>query len=417
MGDVTNLIYNGDLAKGAESWSGTNLNVANGILTVSGGLHQSLFIPIEKSRKYRLSFDIKFNTTSNNYWYSCLYPYDNDKAFIDINRVYKPIANTETTLASAVTNGDTTITLTSSANWPTTRVYQGIGICNKLAWGYDRATYRVPYTTVSGNILTLKSAWAGGSFPAGTKVANFEDGSTYYYPKYFAQASLPSEWTSCSAEFYGYNIRPTCQYVQFHTLGYSHNYSMRNIRLECISDYQECPYYNHNITPQINKNGIVQLGDFIECNMPIRYVRDSITGSTANSYNHWCEFEVFNSVGSNIALGKDIKFNNTVYSNSVATDGIINSSYIPSGTGGTVTALIDLGYVEDISKIKIWHYYPDGRTYHNNITEVSVDGEKWFTVYQGEKPETASGNEIILSPQYGSICENGRGYFNEFIEY
>ena len=417
MSDITNLIYNGDFSNRTDSWTGNGVTVSDGVLTVTGNLHQSLFIPVGEDRRYRISFDLKINSASDNNWYSCLYPYDNNKTSISIAYTNKPIANTETTLASAIANGDTTVTLTSSANWTTTRAGRGIGICNKLAWGYNRATYRLAYTTIDQNILTLKSAWAGGSFPAGTKVANFEGGSTYYYPIYMTKSALPTDWTSYSKEFYGRDIRPTCQYVQFHTLGYSHNYSMRNLRLECISDYQECPYYDHNITPQINKSGIVQLGNFIECNMPARYVRDSTTGSTENSYNHWCEFEVFNSVGSNIALGKDIKFNNTVYSNSVATDGIINSSYVPSGFGGTTTALIDLGYVEDISKIKIWHYYPDGRTYYNNITEVSVDGEKWFTVYQGEKPETSSGNEIILSPQFGSIYENGRGYFNEFIEY
>lgn len=418
MSDVTNLIYNGDFSS-ADGWSGSNLTVSDGVLTVTGSLSQNgLYIPVASDRRYRISFDLKFNTKASNSWYSCLYPYDNRHSIISIRHTNKPFhSSTDTTLAAAVANGDTTVTLTSGTNWPTNRTHQGIGICNKLAWGYSRATYEQAYSSISGNVITLKAAWAGGSFPAGAKVSEFEDGSVYYYPIYISNSALPDDWTSYSYEFDGSAIRATTQYVRFATLGYTHNYSMRNLRLECISDYQECPQYDYGITPRINKTGIVEMGNYHEYGMPIRYIRDSITGSSANSNNHWCEFEVINSVGENVALGRDVKFNGTIYSNSVVTDGRINSSYAPSGIGGTVTLEFDLGYVDVIDKIKIWHYYPDGRTYYNNITEVSVDGVNWYTVYKGQKPETVNGNEIFLSPMYGSIHESGRAYFNEFIEY
>ena len=419
MSEVTNLIYNGDFSKGTESWSGSNISVSNGVLSLKGDLVQNInyAVPVANGRRYRLTFDLKFTTKTSSSFYIALIPFDNNKSSINIAHTNRAV-RVSSTLASPVANGDTSVTITDATGWPTARTYQRVGICNKLAWGLERCTYSQSYSSISGNVITLKSAWAGGSFPAGTAVAEFEDSSTYYYPWSSSSANLPTEWKTYTVEFNGGNsIRYSCQYFQFSTLGYQHEYSMRNIKIECISDYQECPKYNYGITPRINKSGIIEMGNYLECGVYARYIRDSITGNTVNSNNHWCEFDVINSVGENIALGKNIKINETTYSNSVVTDGKIDSSYLPNGVGGTAVALIDLGYVENLSKIKIWHYYPDGRTYNNNVTEVSIDGVNWLTVYKGKKPETSSGNEIILSPLYGSIHKDGRGYFNEFIEY
>lgn len=418
MGDSTNLVYNGNFSNGTDSWSGTNISVTGDVVTLTGDLLQNVkySIPVANGRTYRLTFDIKFNTKDSNSFYIALRPLDNNKQVISIANTYKPWANTETTLASALANGATTVTLTNGANWKTD-TYSRIGICDKLAWGYNRATYSLGWSTISGNTITLKSAWAGGSYAAGTKVCEFRDGSVYYYPWYNSSANLPTDWTTYSVTFNGGNsMRYSCQYFQFSTLGYSHNYSMRNIKIECISDYQVPINHDYEITPSITKQGIVFAGNFINVGMPVRYVRDSTSGNSVNSYNHWNEFQIFNYVGENIAWGKNVTVNGTTFSNSVVTDGTVNSSYIYPGTG-TKTAQIDLGYIEHIDSIKIWHYYPDGRTYNNNVTEVSVDGSNWITVYSGQKPETSSGNEILLSPDKMSISKTGMISAYEFIEY
>ena len=422
MSDVTNLIYNGDFSKGTDSWSGSGVTVSNGVLTVTGDLIQSggYHIPVSSNRRYRISFDIKFNTVSGtSSFYIALRPYDNKKASIGIASTNKPYgAKTNTTLAAELKPGDTTVTLTSSANWPTNRTYQRVGICENKAWGYGRAIATYSYSSISGNVITLKSAYSGTvTYPAGTKVAEFEDGSTYYYPIYFSGSNRTTDWKTWSAEFNGgNNMRYSCQYFIFSTLGYSHNYSLRNLRIECISDYQECHKRDYEISPQFYKTGIIQAPFFNEVGMDIRYVRDTTNGSTANANSHWCEFQVFNDVGENIAWGRDVKIDSTNYSNSVITDGIVNSAYIGTSSGSH-SLIFDIGFVEHVTKIKIWHYYPDGRTYHSNVTEVSVDGTNWFTVYQGEKPETSAGNEIILSPAYMSIYKSGDIWANEFIEY
>lgn len=416
MSDVTNLLYNGDFSKGTATWTGSGLTVSGGVATVTGDLISNTFIPVANGRRYRLTFDIKFNTVANSAFYIALRPYDNTHNAISVANTYKPWSGTDTTLASALKNGDTTVTLASATNW-TTDTYSRIGICDKLAWGYNRATYTQPWSTKSGNTITLKAAWAGGSWAAGTKVAEFRDGNMYFYPWSQSSANLPTSWTTITVEFNGGDpMRYGCQYFLFGTLGYTHNYSMRNIKIECISHYQECPVKEYSVTPQFYKTGIIKAGDFNEVGMKIRYVRDTTAGSTANSNNHWCEFQVFNSVGENIAWGRNVTVSGTAFNNSVATDGTVNSSYIDPGTG-TKTLLFDIGYEELITKLKIWHYYPDGRTYYSNVTEVSTDATNWITVYSGQKPETSAGNEIILFPAHMSIYKNGEIWTSEFIEY
>lgn len=396
-----NLIYNGDFSQGTDSWVGSNITASNGELTLKGDLYQNVnyLFPVANGRQYKLTFDLKINTTDSHPWYIALRCYDANKQHIDIQKVNK-VANTNTTLAAAVTNGATSVQLTSAANWNVATSHHVLGICDKKAWGYNRQRLQAAYNTntISNNTIVLNSAWSLGSFAAGTPVACFLSGSTYYYPLIIANANLPTEWTSYSCEFNGGDaMRYSTKYIQFGTLGYSMNYSMRNINFECISDYQISNWEkNNNI--DIKKTSIIEANLFNETGMKIRYVKDTISGSTANTANHWCEFKIINSVGENIAWGKDIKNESgTIYSNSSGTDGIVNSSYLDLSTG-TRSAIIDLGYVEDIEKIQIWHYYPDGRTYYNNITEVSVDGTNWYTVYSGEKPETSAGNTIYLNP-------------------
>lgn len=423
----TNLVYNGDMSHGADSWyttSGGTTSASGGVLTVTkGDLYQDTkyLFPVANGRRYKLSFDLKVNTKDTNPWYIALRIHDANKQHIGIRSVNK-VANTNTTLATAVANGATTVQLTSSANWNTATSHHVIGICDKKAWGYNRCRLEAGYTTgtISNNILTLNSAWNLGSFAAGTPVACFLSGSTYYYPIYFSNANLPTDWTSYSCEFNGGDsMRYSGKYVQFGTLGYGMNYSLRNIKVECISDYQIIDWEKQD--SDIKKTGIIEANHFNEIGAKIRYVKDWISGNTVNTSNHWNEFKIINSVGENIAWGKDLKYGSGTtqsgtHSNSVATDGIINSSYVSGAGGNDSWAMIDLGYVEEIHKVHIWHYYPDGRTYYNNKVEVSADGTNWWTIYTGQKPETAAGNEILVTNSQAQIYRTGEIKANQFYE-
>ena len=415
--DKTNLLYNGNLDKGADGWTGNGLTVTNNELTVTGDLRNTHMIPVANGRKYRLTFDVKFNTIgSGKNFYIALWPYDVNHTFIDVVRVNR-IANTNTTLAADLVNGATTVSLTSGANWVSS-ANSTIGICDLKAYGYNRCRTWQKFSSVSSNTLTLAAAWSGGTIASGTQVAQFNYGNTYYYPWYLngTDSNKPTTWTTISFEFNGGDsIRYSCKYFQFATLGYTHNYSMRNIRIECVSDYQEAVDEYSIVSPQFERNGTVDALEYIETGMDIRYIRDIINGSTANTGNHWNEIQVFNNVGENIAWGKDIKIGTTNYPNSVATDGVVDSQWRENGT--QTTMVLDLGFIEHINVIKIWHYYPDGRTYYNNTTEVSSDGTNWFTVYSGQKKETPDGNIINLSQPTMSIKKNGNINVCDIIEW
>lgn len=411
--DRQNLIYNADLSHGNDSWNG-NVSLVDGVFTATGSITQSIYIPVSSSRRYRFSCEFRVtNDDGKNGFYFAFYPYDNNNfnSAIEIASVYR-IAGTPTTLAQDLKSGDTTVVLTDASTWTSTSVYRRIGICDVLAWGNNRASATYSYSSINGNVLTLSSPYNKATIPAGTTVAAFSSGNTYYYPIFWSHATLPTDWTNVSVEFNGGNsIRYSCQYIRLATLGYSHTYQMKNLRLECISDTQFCNVLEPSANTSINKNGIFYSGEFRSASAPIRYIRNTVSGNTVNNIGHLNEIKAINDVGENIAWHKKI---NGEYTN--ATDGTVNTSYMRIAQNPAIYTL-DLEFIENIQKIQIWHYYSDGRTYHDDTVEVSQDGTKWVTVYRGEKPETINGNEIILSPYVASILSTGEVYGNNFYEY
>lgn len=166
----------------------------------------------------------------------------------------------------------------------------------------------------------------------------------------------------------------------------------------------------------ITKQNIIQSRLFNQGCLKIRYIKDTISGNTANASNHWNQIQVFNELNQNIALGLPITGNNgTIYTNSVVTDGIVNNSYVGVGSG-TRYITLDLGEPQWVYKIVIWHYFKDKRTYYNNITEVSLDGEKWYTIYEGQKPETSQGNIILLKNNIVKILKTNQIEANQFYQ-
>ena len=86
--------------------------------------------------------------------------------------------------------------------------------------------------------------------------------------------------------------------------------------------------------------------------------------------------------------------------NALVLDGVTTSDpYYDTGSG-VKSITIDLGAIYSVSKIKIWHYFADSRTYYNTKTEVSADNITWTTVFDsavsGTYVETASGKEIAF---------------------
>lgn len=409
--DYTNLIYSGNFSEGTKCWSGSGLVVSNNTATVTGNISHSQKIPVSSNDTYKVSFEIKFNTTIGKSFYIALQPLDSGKNAVHINTTFKT-TSTDTVLAKELVNGDTTVEIANATNWHSADPNQCIGICNNLAWQYNRSSYSSQYTSRDGNIITLKNAWTGGSFPKGTKVANFRDSATYFYP--IILKDIHSEWKSYSATFKGGDsMRYSCQYFIFSTLGYENNYSIRNIRVENITFLQTCDITGH--TPQISKNGNTT-GMINEIGRQIRYIKDSINGSTANTGNHWVEIQAINNVGQNCAFNKGVSIPpDTTLEKTLVTDG---NTALSTYLGSTSKAIIvDLGFTEQINSIKVWHYWHDGRTYYDHKVEVSADGINWDTVYFGLHKETSEGLEIPLYPNHGSFSKHGFINCNEIIEY
>jgi hypothetical protein len=128
-----------------------------------------------------------------------------------------------------------------------------------------------------------------------------------------------------------------------------------------------------------------------------RYVRFYSNGSTMNSNNHYAEIEIYGSSASaisNLAEGK--LFSSPASSNlSVVTDGIKNTNVYADDypkASGIQYVQVDLGGNYDLSSVKLWHYYGDGRKYHDVAVQISNDptfATSVTTVYNNDTNNSA----------------------------
>lgn len=151
----------------------------------------------------------------------------------------------------------------------------------------------------------------------------------------------------------------------------------------------------------------------------VRYIRDWLNGSTADTDNRWVECQVM-SDDNNIAASiipelYDQSHNPVETSQDLAlyTDGTLlrspeeagessntSETYIHTEAGGNQYLLLDLGTPYSIDSITIWHYYSDRRTYNHRL-EISNDGVNWQCLYDSQQSggytESESGRTYYLS--------------------
>lgn len=148
----------------------------------------------------------------------------------------------------------------------------------------------------------------------------------------------------------------------------------------------------------------------------VRYIRDWLNGSTANTGNHWVQIMAYNAAGTNIALNKTVSGGS---SDKRVTNGNTDSATYVSTAAGLQHLIVDLGSVQEIQKIKVWHYYADGRTYYATKTECSIDGVNWFTVFdsavEGTYKETSAGQLIYVTDSAKNADNNtkNRTYYSD----
>lgn len=174
------------------------------------------FIAVDPARAYKLAYYLRQTVAGiSSRAYGMITPYDVDKNLV-LPYHYMVQANTLTTLAAPLKKGDTTMTLTSAANWynlSNTNTH----LRSAIFWNYvDGTGYAWPANTysrnsymdlynggaINGNVITLKSAWNGPEIPAGTQVSNGSSGANYMYLGAVNEV-IPQVWTAYSGQFNG----------------------------------------------------------------------------------------------------------------------------------------------------------------------------------------------------------------------
>ena len=240
--NTTNLVTNGDLALK------NNTNFASftygedsdgGYVSYSGNtaviLGANEFIPVDTSKKYKLTMDLKRNSITSTHLVG-LIECDIDKKAID-GPTISYIAGSLTSLAKDLKKGDTVVYLNNVSGFKvtsTTPAYQR----GFIFWNYQDSTgYTYPEQTYSrnyfhdlfeygsidttNNTITLKKAWTGNTISAGTKLSQSSSKNIYNYS--VAMGALSTNWATYSAEITGisysldnYNdkFRPATKYVK-----------------------------------------------------------------------------------------------------------------------------------------------------------------------------------------------------------
>lgn len=203
-GDNTNFTawtFDGAVANGtkgsftkASDWNGTPMTNES--------------FPIDITKRYRFEFDAKSkDKTARHYSFLNFFDVDGNTIYA-YNHMF--IANTLTTLAQDLKNGDTVVYLTDLTNWKTstgTATHQrGLTFWNyKNSFGYQypeltytRNVWTNLYTDANvdktAKTITLSSPWSHGTIPAGTKVSQSNSGSNYKYNPW-SNSLVETEWT------------------------------------------------------------------------------------------------------------------------------------------------------------------------------------------------------------------------------
>lgn len=219
------LITNGQALLGNNyNFSGFTLDKADrptgaaGSFVAPGGaaaIFLDEFMAINPARTYEMSFAVRQAAGDGaRVFYSYLSPYDINKQPI-APCYYMEQAGTRTTLAAPLNPGDTTITLTSSANW-NNAAGSSSHFRTVIVWNYvDGQGYAWPVGTysrnaiinayadggISGNVVTLRTPWNLSPVPAGTAISNGSSGGSFMYGA--SNVSGPSTWTNYAYKYSG----------------------------------------------------------------------------------------------------------------------------------------------------------------------------------------------------------------------
>ena len=216
-----NLVTNGTgLRKSNYNFSGFTF-VGNEAYYSTGSFQDTSFtstrfndeaIPVDVNQRYRLSISAKQNPYVGARYYVGVSLIDADGFGVNaVNHMYK--ANTLTTLAAQLNPGDTTVYLTSAANWENggtagvnthLRSFIFWNYVNSFGYAFPPLTYSRNWygnmwnpggVNTTTNTITLITPWAGPVIAAGTQLSNGSSGGTYKYIT-ANNAQIPNAWTN-----------------------------------------------------------------------------------------------------------------------------------------------------------------------------------------------------------------------------
>ena len=253
---LANLMVNGDAEFGSVynmnaggisrtgSYEGSYCFIDNGYR----GYSSDIFIPVNTGDTYLLSAYFKSIGTPQSAGYAGLAHYDEDFNFIDLRNNGD---SGNTTLAAAVNNGDTSITLTDASGWQATGAqyyfknilfYPANHPKYYTPWGYTRFGFGHPtypdiyFGTRTGNTLSLSTdgvnnnmTWSFGTLPAGTPVSNGLAGGGYGY-YLLCGNNFPITWSKYSVNLTGEGKTSGCGYNVF-------RYGTKYVRWLILANY------------------------------------------------------------------------------------------------------------------------------------------------------------------------------------
>lgn len=219
-----NLLINGFGELGSENWndgskiSTTEIPPDHPEIKASmfDGVTTKQYIPMNKNHTYTISGYVKA-TASSGTTYPSIYPYDVDMLFINHYNTAAGFGSSyQTTLAQPLHKGDTVIYATDLSAWTTGDNYYFrvaiFGYKNSLGEVYPDMVYTQDcpafgtktdksHIDKTNNTITLNAAYTGEDRPAGTKICQTTEGSTYYYPWGGIAISSITDWTFKTATF------------------------------------------------------------------------------------------------------------------------------------------------------------------------------------------------------------------------
>ena len=190
--------------------------------------------------------------------------FDLDGKQIDSAHGMKTTGAADTTLASALNPGDTTITLTDATGWYNStnafkRGFSWFGYANSKGYVYPDYTYTRNRLAdawdnggISGNVITLKTPWAGPALAAGAAVRNTSEGGTFN-SIILSDGIVPNTWTRYEGYLSGSgsstnNYRWGTAFVKLGHLVNYHGSADNNVR---IADVRFSNFSSANLESQI----------------------------------------------------------------------------------------------------------------------------------------------------------------------